>query len=240
VAIRDFHNRHAGDTCVIIGNGPGLNDIPLDLLKQHISFGVNQLYKRGDGFRPHYYVAVDSRTMREHRKAIEAAYGNLPFFLSSDLKEWTGRNVSHFTHRPGGIYRPGVNVEANPIELMDRIGIAWTTVVHAALQVAYYMGFTTLLCVGLDNKADGLHCYGQEKAGGYPGEWDQGYGELRQWFEQSKPPRRIINLSTVTGVTTLERGDWREYVERSGNGGVLQEVKPRSVATRRKRRNLDT
>jgi len=238
VAIRDFHNRHVGETCLIIGNGPSLNDIPLDLLKQYISFGVNQLYRRGDGFRPHYYVTVDSRTMREHREAIERAYGNIPFFLSSDLKEWDGRNVHHFIHRPGEIYRIGT--EANPPELMDRIGIAWTTVIHAALQVAYYMGFTTLLCVGLDNKADGLHCYGQDKPGGYPDEWNAGYGELRQWFEQSRPARRIINLSTVTGVTTLERGDWREYVERSCDGGVQQAIKPRSVATRRKRRNLDT
>jgi len=90
-------------------------------------------------------------------------------------------------------------------------GITYGNITHVLLQLAYFMGFTLMLCVGLDNTNDGSHFYGAGGRG--PADlslWDDGYRELRDGF--ATDGRRIINLSTPTRVTALERADWREYV----------------------------
>ena len=53
-----MRNRHKGDTALVIGNGPSLNDVPLEFLTRYKSFGTNRIYLL-DGFTPTYYVAVD-------------------------------------------------------------------------------------------------------------------------------------------------------------------------------------
>ncbi|WP_408971725.1 tetratricopeptide repeat protein, partial [Planktothrix sp.] len=42
--IRQFHNKHWGERCVIIGNGPSLNEMDLSFLKHEICFGTNKIY----------------------------------------------------------------------------------------------------------------------------------------------------------------------------------------------------
>ncbi|MFM6402276.1 MAG: hypothetical protein ACKPFF_36830, partial [Planktothrix sp.] len=59
--IRQFHNKHLGQRCVIIGNGPSLNEMDLSFLKHEICFATNKIYlgfERWE-FLPTYYVAVN-------------------------------------------------------------------------------------------------------------------------------------------------------------------------------------
>ena len=39
-------NSRKGETCLIIGNGPSLANIPLKFLKKYASFGTNRIYLR--------------------------------------------------------------------------------------------------------------------------------------------------------------------------------------------------
>src|SRR5512140_2527548 len=56
--MKRYQNRHEGQTCLIIGNGPSLANTPLDLLRHYPSFGTNRIFLL-KGFNPTYYVTVD-------------------------------------------------------------------------------------------------------------------------------------------------------------------------------------
>ena len=55
---RDLADKHRGETCLIIGNGPSLNDVPLEFLHKYPSFGTNRIYLK-EGFTPTYYCSVN-------------------------------------------------------------------------------------------------------------------------------------------------------------------------------------
>lgn len=214
-AIQHFYNLHRGETCLIIGNGPGLTDIPLDFLRSFVSFGSNLLYKLRD-FVPTYWAAVDQKVIIPHRHALNNYYKNVPKFIPDRYPDYQCEHVYYFHHRPGEIWEGNQDCET----MLTRPGIAYLNVTHVTMQIAYYMGFTSLLCVGLDNTGDGLHFYGQGEEGWKPEDWDAGYKVLRDGFGKARIPREIVNLSTRTKVKNLPRREWKEYA----NGKVFAGV----------------
>jgi len=210
----NFHNLHEGETCLIIGNGPSLNDIPNHFLNQYTTFGSN-LINRRKGFTPTYYSTVDSRVMREFRGEIMAKLFHIPKFLPSpNLDQWTGPNIYRFRHRPGPLWPHALAGELWPRELLHDKGITYTTVTHVLMQLAYYMGFNTMLFVGLDNTPRrGQHFYSGDEWKGQPDMdvWDRGYGALRHGMIMSRPTIKMWNLSTYSEVTTIPKGDWRDW-----------------------------
>lgn len=208
MAIQDFYNLHSGKTCLIIGNGPGLADIPGWFLEMYPSFGTNEIYRR-DGFTPTYYTAVDSKVIADHWREISEALPDVPKFIPSRFDALEGEKcVYRFTHRPGPIWH-GNQVGR---DMLTRPGITYANVTHVALQIAFYMGFDLMLCVGLDNTGDGEHFFGKGK-GGNPAEWDEGYKILRGAFLCDTKPRAIINVSTRTKVANLPQKDWSNYAK---------------------------
>lgn len=212
--IEDFHNKHEGETCLIIGNGPGLSDIPLWFLDSHLSFGSNLVYKpdenNGRVIRPTYYAACDSHIMREYKDEIMEAFADIPKFLPSpNLDAWQGPNIYRFRHRPGPLWPHPKAGPLWPRDFLSQEGITYVSVTHVLLQLAYFMGFTRMLCVGLDNTANKIHFYGESGVGSPPTDkWNEGYGVLAAGFK----PREVINISTRSLVTTLPRDNWRKYI----------------------------
>jgi len=197
---------------LIIGNGPSLADIPDGLLRAYPSFGSNLIYLR-EGFTPTYYATADTRVMREYGNAVLAHYSDIPKFIPTpNLDKWEGPNFFRFYHRPGPLW-PFNHEKIWPRNLLSKEGITFISVTHVLIQLAYFMGFTTMLCVGLDNHQPHDHFYGwDENCPGTPpiDLWDQGYGELALGMA----PREIINLSTRTKITTLPRKDFRDYYDK--------------------------
>ena len=84
--IIQFKDKHKGQRCVIIGNGPSLNKMDLSFLKQEICFGMNKIYLGFEkwNFIPKYYVAVNSLValrgtieVRSNEKSNEKAFALL-------------------------------------------------------------------------------------------------------------------------------------------------------------------
>lgn len=148
--------------------------------------------------------------MRDASETVNTLYGDVPKFLPTpNLDGWQGENIYRFYHRPGPLWP---NPKAGPLwprSMLDEDGITYSNVAHVMLQLAFYMGFSTMLCVGLDNTGDGWHFYGEHRSGADPAVWDSGYGELYEGFKPHG--RRVWNLSTRSTVTTLPQSDWREY-----------------------------
>lgn len=138
--ILNFNNRFIGETCLLIGNGPSLNDIPLGLLNKYPSIGSNTIVK--SCFTPTYYVAVDHRVYREFSYEVNTKYRHVPkFLLSPKLDEWTGENIYRFDWR---------------------VGYA----MHAQMMLAEFMGFHKMLLVGADHTQMRDHFWGEDEGCG--------------------------------------------------------------------------
>ena len=213
--IQNFHNISSGETCLIIGNGPGLSDIPLWFIESYPSFGSNLIYKpdlkNGRRIQPTYYATCDSFVVRNWWDEILEHLSEIPKFLPSpNLDKWQGPNVYRFHHRPGPLWPHEKAGPLWPRDLLSKEGITYISVTHVLLQLAYFMGFERMLCIGLDNTADHQHFYGESgnKYNPPADKWNDGYGILAEGFK----PREVINISTRTKVTTLPRDDWRKYI----------------------------
>lgn len=212
--IEDFHNKHSGESCLIIGNGPGLSDIPLWFLESYTSFGSNLIYKpdmiNDRVITPTYYATCDTFVMRNWWDEILEAYADIPKFLPTpNLDKWDGPNVYRFYHRPGALWPHEKAGPLWPRDILSKEGITYVSVTHVLLQLAFFMGFERMLCVGLDNTPNKTHFYGQGGKGNPPvDKWNEGYGVLAEGFK----PREVVNLSTRSCVTTLPRDDWRKYI----------------------------
>ena len=199
---------------LIIGNGPSLAEIPDSFLKKYDSFGSNLIYKRED-FTPTYYATVDSRVMREFQDEVMEAFSDIPKFLPTpNLDKWQGPNIYRFYHRPGPLWPHPLAGALYPRELMEEKGITYVTVTNVLMQIAFYMGFRTMLCVGLDNTPKrGHHFYEGDDWKGQPDmeTWSNSYGTLLHGFRFADPSTSILNLSTYTEVTSLPQEDWEQW-----------------------------
>lgn len=214
---QDFDNKHKGETGLIICNGNSLADVPIGLLARFPSFGLNGIYKLH--FQPTYYVAVNELVLSQFyiskvvcdQKFVKASYaeGTVALPLYSDY-----RDDSIFSKQPyDWIYEGG-------------------TVTYVALQIAYFMGFKTILLVGLDHKftysgqpneeviiqEDCNHFIKDYFEPGMKfnnpdlGASEISYAEARRVYEADG--RRIINLTPNSEEQIFEKGSirkWKSY-----------------------------
>jgi hypothetical protein len=160
---------------------------------------------------PDYYTAVDQRVLREFGKDINERYGKIPKFIPRpNLDTWQGENIYRFVHRPG----PFLVGSPKRVELMDD-GIRYGCIMHVAMQLAAWMGFDTLLMIGVHHD--------QQKAQAHFWGWDDGMHDppVAQWLGEYKEivshfaahRIRVLNISQDTCVPDdiLPRGDWRDW-----------------------------
>ncbi len=148
--IQDFFNKHKGETCVVIGNGPSLATTPLGkLARNHHAFGANKIY--GTNFIPEYWTCVDQDMLHD----------TIPWLLAHpefESEKFVPRNIP----LPGA-HQLNVVIESGFSKDASEKVILGGTVTYVNLQLAYYMGFETVLLVGCDHK------YPKSAASGRPG-----------------------------------------------------------------------
>lgn len=133
--IEDFKDIHKGKRAFIACNGPSLNDIPVAKLKNDVVFGLNRGYLKKD--LPITYLVnivksiVDQWGHEISQVPCEAFFTN-HFEGDNVVKLQFGGRKGFHTDLTQPIYRGN-------------------TVTYVALQIAYWMGFTTVYCIGLDH-----------------------------------------------------------------------------------------
>lgn len=142
-----LRDRHAGERCVVVANGPSLNNMQLDFLRGECVIGLNKIHLGLARFRfyPRYLVVVNPKVAQQARAAI--AELNCVKFIGSRAAREAGIEESALTHV--------VNTDSAPArfstDLMFGMHEGWT-VTHAALQVAYHLGFAEAVLIGLDHR----------------------------------------------------------------------------------------
>jgi len=218
--LADFYNLHKGETCLIVGVGPNLELTPPEIFP-FPSFGVNTIYKRGGEWKPTYFVGVDERLRIEDGCEIVNRYADIPkFFPRPDWDELHGENIYRFLKRPGDLYVGGQL--ANQRDALTKTGIGYRRIMDAVMQIAWHMGFTTMLMIGVQHKpsspsepnVDRQHFWGLDRKAvpnQPPDFWFDGY----KYFAHSMGTTRVINISEDTYVPAdvLPRGNWRDWVK---------------------------
>ena len=143
--MRRYKNLHSGERCFIIGNGPSLNKMDLQLLHDEITFGANRIYLLFPkmGFHTNYYVSVNRLVIRQCSKDIENLA--MPRFISWYARDYIScKSDIIFIRDP---HDRDLGFSRNP---------KWhicegATVTYVAMQLAYYMGFKQVILIGVDH-----------------------------------------------------------------------------------------
>jgi len=144
-ALAEHHNRHAGEQCVIIGNGPSLRAMDLRFLEHQTTFGLNRIYLKFPewGFATSYFVSVNMLVLEQCAEEIQRLA--IPRFVS-----WYGRD---FFQDPGEVIFLRYKRDGSLGFARDPRMRLWTgaTVTYVAMQLAYYLGFQTVYLIGVDH-----------------------------------------------------------------------------------------
>jgi hypothetical protein len=139
-----LHNKHKGERCFIIGNGPSLNNTDKSLLKDEVTFGLNRIYLLFDkvGFATTYYVSVNQLVIEQCAQEIQAL--QCPKFIS-----WRSRNLIDFTDDMMFLQ----SGQVGPRFFHNIVDGVWegATVTYVAMQIAYYLGFDQVILIGVDH-----------------------------------------------------------------------------------------
>lgn len=199
-----------GLTCVVVGNGPSLNKVPVEWLGKYPTFGSNRCYLR---FIPTYYVCVNPLVIEQNRAEIAA----LP--------------CDKFIRAGSGILSAPLHSSTQAKFSFEPL--CWIhegyTVTYVSLQLAYWMGFKTVFLVGVDHRYQqtGKPNEQQVMNGDDPNHFDPHYFKGQNWnladIEKStgfykvardiyeKNGRKIINLTEGTALDVFEKGNIEEW-----------------------------
>ena len=159
-----FRDRHRGERCFVIGNGPSLTMCDLDKLKSEVTFAANKIYLAFDktDWRPSYYVVEDDHMIWQHHEEIIRLHGFMKFVSSN----WTLEKESVVTdseiERLKNLFRQDREVVLYRRSLLEqgefpkfsgdgcRVIYCGYMVTYISLQLAYFMGFTQVYLIGVD------------------------------------------------------------------------------------------
>jgi len=213
--IEDFHNAHKGETCLIVSVGPNLDLTPPEKFN-YPSFSCNSIFKR-KGWKPTYYVGVDERLrLEEGQNILDRLRGVDKFVPSPDWDEWgVGElNVWRFKHREGNMYIGG-QMPTDKKALTGN-GISYRRILGAVFQIAYFMGFKTMLCIGIQHKpgTEREHFWGRDDGVVVEQPLIHWFEEYRQWANFGKA--KVLNISEDTYVpeNVIPRDDWKKWSNR--------------------------
>lgn len=160
-----FKNMHKGQRCFILGNGPSLNQISLEILANEVTFSVNQLPRRKDfpDLKTNYHMWADERffDINDSRpedvellnvmKMVNAG-NNKPivFYKTAALQmikeRGLDRDLKIAYFYDGACDPPSINYELE----FDKVLPRYSTVVHYLIILAVYMGFSEIYLLGCD------------------------------------------------------------------------------------------
>jgi hypothetical protein len=139
-----LHNLHKGERCFILGNGPSLAKTDLKRLKNEYTLGLNRIYLAFPemGFETSYYLSVNDLVIEQCAEDILKL--RMPRFVAWRAHRWLQpQDNLYFLY----------STYTGPKFATDLGGRLWegATVTYMALQTAFYLGFETVILIGVDH-----------------------------------------------------------------------------------------
>jgi hypothetical protein len=140
-----FRNRHPGERCFILGNGPSLRETDLRPLRREVTFGMNRIYLNFSrmGFATTYYTAVNTLVIEQCADEIRRL--DIPRFVT-----WRGRRWLKGNDDVIFLDTDYTGPEVFTGDVTRRV-FEGSTVTFVALELAYFMGFQEVILLGVDH-----------------------------------------------------------------------------------------
>lgn len=155
--LTDLRDRHRGEACVIIGNGPSLNETDLSVLSSVPTFGVNGIFYADERLpKPvTYYVVEDTSVFRENTERIKAYKTGHKFFPTNYLVDFAQDEIEDrmaFFRMNAGFYDRKTGTRCHPRFSFDPRQRLYCgqSVTIINLQLAHWMGFDRVVLIGMD------------------------------------------------------------------------------------------
>lgn len=198
-----FQDKHRGERCVIVGNGPSLNQTDLSLLRGVPTFGLNRIYllfERSE-FRPTYLCCFNTTVLEQFHQELK----EVPCTRFVNLFAAGAMPPSHETIAIWERFSP--RFRASP----DHGLWGGATVTFVALQLAFFMGFSRVVLVGVDH---------QFASQGEPGKQVRATEDDPSHFDP-----RYFGAGALWDLPDLETSEWsyamaRQHFERAGRSVV--------------------
>jgi hypothetical protein len=207
-------DKHRGERCFIVGNGPSLKRTDLSHLGNEFTLGQNRIYLAFPelGFSTSYYLSVNDLVVEQCAAEIQRLA--MPRFVSWRARRWLAPQENlffiHTTYTGPKFAR----------DIRERV---WEggTVTYTSLQVAYFLGFSEVILVGVDHNyvTQGKPNSTVVSQGDDPNHFDPGYfgkgfrwqlPDLVQWEDAYRLARRTYEAdgrrvldATVGGKLTV-------------------------------------
>ena len=141
--LRDFRNRYLGRRCFIIGNGPSLNSMDLSPLRNEFTFALNRGYLLTErmGAPASFLVTVNPYVVEQFAPEIVKAPS--PTFVSWRSKRWVPASADVTFLRRARLFTFASD--------MTRGAWEGATVTYVALELAFHMGFSDVILIGVDH-----------------------------------------------------------------------------------------
>lgn len=215
--MRSMHNIHKGESCIVVGNGPSLRNVPFKFLTSNTTFGTNKIFLF-KGFTPTYYVSVNPLVIAQSWREIMSMQS--PTFINKSFAvgDMPGTYYLHSMRIPLFSYDP------------SRYIYEGYTVTFVCLQLAFFMGFTKVGLVGLDHRFDFEGEPNEEHImeGNDPNHFDPNYFKGQKWnnpdlqrseeaYQMAKEAfesmgRKIVNLTPDSALEVFPKqriSKWR-------------------------------
>lgn len=167
-ALRD---RHKGKPMLVVGNGPSLNQTPLERFAGVPSIGMNKIdliYPRTN-WRPELVVCANNLVAIQHQDIFAAS--NIPIFVG-----WKARRYLRRDTRRKVYFFNTTLTNAFSTDAVAGFGSS-ATVTYFALQMAYWMGADPVIIFGVDHsfKFKGPEATYQKREGPDTNHFDPNY-----------------------------------------------------------------
>lgn len=147
VRLHKLRDLYRSQPMLVVGNGPSLNETPLDEFHGIPSIGTNKInliFSR-TLWRPSIILCMNRHVIRQQQKWYSTS--NIPVFYS-----WQSRWFidDKYSDAAAGYF---LNLKSPDFsrDITAGVGISWT-VTYAALQFAYFMGGNPVILVGVDHR----------------------------------------------------------------------------------------
>lgn len=143
--LETYRNKFAGQRCFIVGNGPSLRNTDLSKLAGEFTFGMNRIYLAFDeyDFKTSCLVSVNDLVLEQCHEDISAL--ELPKFVT-----WRARKFFEAGPEMMFLDTDYTLPENFTGDATDRMFEGFT-VTYVCLQLAYFMGFSEAILIGVDH-----------------------------------------------------------------------------------------
>lgn len=140
-----YKNRHQGERCVLVCNGPSLNKMDLRFLKNETVIGLNKIFLGFTKFNfyPRYYVAVNKKVIEQSASEIKGLTSVK--FISDQASAFLKEDALTTLVNSKGFR------EEFSYDITKGIQEGYT-VTYAALQIAFFLGFKKVIIIGMDHR----------------------------------------------------------------------------------------